>query len=140
MDRRRSIPLSGYAPLCVVPGIVFVSLQKGPASSQAQTPPQGMVLHDWTDELDDFRDTASLISALDVVITVDTATAHLAGALGREVWLLNRVDTDWRWLVDRDDSPWYPTMRVFRQKVPGDWQDVVSRLVDALSERVRRSP
>ncbi len=78
-------------------------------------------LVDWTGELRDFADTAALVAALDLVISVDTAIAHLAGALGRPVWLLNRADTDWRWMRDREDSPWYPSMRIFRQAAPGDW-------------------
>ena len=69
-------------------------------------------MHDWTDELTDFADTAALIEALDLVITVDTAVAHLAGALGKPVWILNRFDACWRWLADRDDSPWYPSARL----------------------------
>ena len=95
--------------------------------------PVGMALIDWTGELADFADTAALATALDLVITVDTAVAHLAGALGRPVWLLNRFDADWRWLRGRDDSPWYPTLRQFRQAAPGDWHDVVRRVAAALA-------
>ena len=135
MDRRRSLSLAALAPLARVPGVVFVSLQKGPAAVQAASPPAGMVLHDWTGELADFADTAALMTALDLVISVDTAPAHLAGALGRPVWLLNRFDTDFRWLLGRDDSPWYPTMRQFRQVRPGEWDEVVERLAAALHEK-----
>ena len=134
MDRRRSLTLAALAPLASVPGVVFVSLQKGAAASQAASPPSGMVLHDWTSELEDFAATAALMTALDLVISVDTAPAHLAGALGRPVWLLNRFDTDFRWLLGRDDSPWYPTLRQFRQAAPGAWDDVVQRLATALRE------
>jgi hypothetical protein len=123
MNRRRSIPVAKLSPLGAIPGVNLVSLQKGAAG-----PP-----HDWTAELDDFADTAALVAALDLVITVDTAVAHLAGALGRPVWLLNRRDTDWRWLLERDDSPWYPTLRQFRQTRDGDWDDVVARVHDALA-------
>ncbi|MBN8891573.1 MAG: tetratricopeptide repeat protein [Rhodospirillales bacterium] len=130
MDRRRSMPLSALAPLAGVEGVRFVSLQVGPASGQA--PPPGLVLHDWTDELHDFADTAALVAALDLVIGVDTAVVHLAGALGRPVWLLNRFDTCWRWLLHRDDSPWYPTLRQFRQAAPGDWAGVAARVAAAL--------
>jgi hypothetical protein len=133
MDRRRSMPLARLAPLARVPGVRLVSLQKGPPSAQARHPPADMALLDWTDELRDFADTAALIEALDLVISVDTAVAHLAGALGRPVWLLNRFDTDWRWLLARDDSPWYPTMRLFRQPSPGDWDGVVRSVADALA-------
>ena len=91
---------------------------------------------DRTAELEDFADTAALMAHLDLVISVDTAVAHLAGALGRPVWLLNRFDSDWRWLLERDDSPWYPSMRIFRQTRPGDWSDVVVRVGSALRERL----
>ena len=109
--------------------------QEPPPRAQAAEPPAGMVLHDWTDELEDFAATAALMTALDLVISVDTAPAHLAGALGRPVWLLNRFDTDFRWLRDRDDSPWYPTMRQFRQTAPGDWNAAIARLAAALAEK-----
>ncbi len=134
MDRRRSLPLAALAPLAAVPGISFVSLQVGPAASQAAAPPAGMALFDPTADLADFADTAALLSALDVVISVDTSVAHLAGALGRPVWLLNRFDRCWRWLWDRDDSPWYPTMRLFNQSAPGDWDGVLARVSAALAE------
>ena len=92
-----------------------------------------MALHDFTADLHDFADTAALIANLDLVIGVDTAVVHLAGALGKPVWLLNRFDTDWRWLLGRDDSPWYPTLRQFRRSEPGDWRGVVSTAADALA-------
>ena len=91
-----------------------------------------MILRDYTEHLRDFADTAALMDNLDLVISVCTSTAHLAGALGKPVWLLNRFDTDWRWFLDRDDSPWYPTMRLFRQPRPGDWGPVVQSAADAL--------
>ncbi|MBV8651269.1 MAG: tetratricopeptide repeat protein, partial [Alphaproteobacteria bacterium] len=141
-DRRRSIALEHFAPLAGIPGISFVSLQKGPAAEQAKSPPSGLVLHDWTPELSDFTQTAALIEALDLVIGVDTAVVHLAGALGRPVWLLNRFDRCWRWLLDREDSPWYPLLRQFRQAEPGDWRGVLTRVQAALrelGERVVRS-
>jgi len=93
-----------------------------------------MTLLDFTDALHDFTDTAALIANLDLVISVDTAVAHLAGAMGKPVWLLNRFDTCWRWLQKRDDSPWYPTVRLFRQPAPDDWATPVAALMDALSE------
>jgi len=91
-----------------------------------------MMLHDFTTDLHDFEDTAALVVNLDLVISVDTAVAHLAGALGKPVWLLNRFDADWRWLMNRDDSPWYPTLRQFRQPSFGDWNSVVCAARDAL--------
>ena len=133
MDARRSMAPATLAPLAELGGFTFVSLQK----SAAQTPCDHMTLVDWTSELGDFADTAALVTALDLVITVDTAVVHLAGALGRPVWLLNRLDADWRWLRGRDDSPWYPTLRQFRQTVRGDWADVVRRVAAALEPRRR---
>jgi ADP-heptose:LPS heptosyltransferase len=109
-------------------------LQKGDAAEQAKTPPDGMVLHDWTAELDDFADTAALVEALDLVISVDTSVVHLAGALGKPVWVLNRFDQCWRWLRDRTDSPWYASARLFRQPAPGDWSSVMRDVVAALRQ------
>ena len=137
-DRRRSIGLEQFSVLADLPGMTFVSLQKGPAA--AETPPSGMVLLDWTDELIDFANTAALVEALDLVISVDTAVVHLAGALGRPVWLLNRFDRCWRWLQDRDDSPWYPTLRQFRQSSPGDWDGVLAAVGEALARRDHKAP
>ena len=131
-DGRRSMTLDAMAPLAGIAGISFVSLQKGAPAAQAAQPPQGMALHDFTSELRDFADTAALIDTLDLVISVDTSVAHLAGALGKPVWLLNRFDTCWRWLHDRDDSPWYPQLRQFRQPSPGDWNSVIRGTGDAL--------
>jgi hypothetical protein len=133
MDLRRSIALASLARLLAVPGVTFVSLQKGEASAQAA----GSPVVDWTDELDDFADTAALIEALDLVISVDTAVAHAAGALGRPVWVLNRFDRCWRWMTDRTDTPWYPTMRLFTQTQPGVWDDVVEAAAGALARLER---
>jgi len=136
VDRRRSIALKALAPLGEVSGVSFVSLQKGAPAAQAADPPHGMTLHDFTADLHDFADTAALVVNLDLVISVDTAVAHLAGALGKPVWLLNRFDTDWRWLLNRDDSPWYPTLRQFRQPSPGDWNSAVCAAREALQRLV----
>jgi Flp pilus assembly protein TadD len=130
IDKRRSMRLADMAPLGAVADRTFVSLQLGPAARQGLTSPFPLI--DLTDRLTDFAETAALIEALDLVITVDTAVAHLTGALGKPVWLLNRFDACWRWPRDRDDSAWYPTMRLFRQTRPGDWTDVIRRVVDAL--------
>jgi Tetratricopeptide repeat/TPR repeat/Glycosyltransferase family 9 (heptosyltransferase) len=132
IDRSRSMALEQFSPLAGIDGVNFLSLQKGEPAAQALSPPGGMVLHDFTEELTDFADTAALIDALDLVISVDTSVVHLAGALGKPVWLLNRFDTCWRWLEGRDDSPWYPTLRQFRQKSPGDWAGVMAEVRDAL--------
>lgn len=116
------------------PGIRFVSLQKGQSQQaflhlNAETPNGGPA---WIDECRDFADTAALIENLDLVIAVDTAVAHLAGALGKPVWLLNRFGSEWRWLADRDDSPWYPSMRIFNQAEFKDWRPTLARVAQAL--------
>ena len=139
MDRRRSIPLDVLAPLAGVEGVSFVSLQKDRPPGVREAAMLGGKLHDWTGELPDFAETACLIEALDLIIGVDTAVVHLAGALGRPVWLLNRADTDWRWRLGRDDSPWYPTLRQFRQTQASDWHDVVLAARDALAEAARQA-
>ena len=136
IDRRRSMRLDQLAPLATVTGVSFVSLQKGPPADQAKAPPAGLSLTDWTGELWDFADTAALIAGLDLVIAVDTSVVHVAGALGKPVWVLNRYDACWRWLHDRTDSPWYPTARLFRQHRYGVWGDVVEDVVTALRAEV----
>ena len=137
VDRRRSLALAALAPLGGLAETCFISLQKGPPAAQAKTPPAGLALFDPTANLGDFADTAALIANLDLVISVDTSVAHLAGALGRPVWLLSRFDGCWRWLLDRADSPWYPTLRLFRQPTPGDWDSVVMAVRAALLDRLR---
>ena len=94
-----------------------------------------MELIDFTSRLTDFADTAGLVSQLDLVICVDTAVAHLVGAMGKPVWVLVAYRPDFRWLLDRDDTPWYPTMRLFRQQTPGDWNEVVGRMAKAWTQR-----
>lgn len=131
-DRRRSITLSHFAPLGTIPGSSFVSLQTGTAAAQTAAPPSGLAVHDFTTELTDFADTAAVIMALDLVITVDTAVAHLAGTLGKPVWILIQFDADWRWLLNRTDSPWYPSARLFRQSSFGDWNGVITEVAAAL--------
>jgi len=132
VDARRSIALETLTPLAGTPGVSFVSLQKGDPASQALSAPPELKLHDFTDELEDFANTAALVDGLDLVISVDTSVVHLAGAMGKPVWLLNRYDTCWRWMLNRDDSPWYPTLRQFRQPSPGDWESVIRRVRDSL--------
>ena len=130
-DRIRSTTLASLAPLART-GAVFYTLQKGPAAAQAANPPPGMELIDLTADLKDFADTAAMISSLDLVITVCTSVAHLAGAMGKPVWVLLSYRADWRWLLDREDSPWYPSARLFRQKTIGDWEGVMERVGEAL--------
>jgi tetratricopeptide (TPR) repeat protein len=130
-DRWRSLAVADLTDLAAVPGVALISLQKDPP----QPVPSDLNLHDWTEEFSDFADTAALVAQLDLVISVDTAIAHLAGALGKPVWLLNRFDADWRWLRNRHDSPWYPTLRQFRQQSPGDWKSVLRRVAASLAAR-----
>lgn len=135
-DRRRSMTLRDLAPLADVPNLRFVNLQMGGPAAQLADPPVGMDIHDPMGAVTDFADTAALAMRLDLVITVDTSVAHLVGALGKPVWVLSRYDNCWRWLQDRDDTPWYPTMRLFRQTAPGDWTDVIRRVAVALHRLV----
>ncbi|MBB3265032.1 tetratricopeptide (TPR) repeat protein [Azospirillum sp. OGB3] len=137
VDRRRSLTLAALAPLAAAGDILFVSLQKGTPAVQAKEPPPGMALIDPMGTVTDFADTAALIRCLDMVVTVDTSVAHLAGGLGLPVWVLSRFSGCWRWLDRRADSPWYPTLRLFHQPSPGDWEPAVAQLVEALTERVR---
>jgi len=125
---RRSLPLEELARLLGAPGVRFVSLQK---DADAAAPP----ILDFMAEAKDFADTAALIAGLDLVISVDTAVAHLAGALGKPVWLLDRFDPDWRWLLGRRDSPWYPSLTIYRQPAPGDWSAVVDSVLADLRTR-----
>lgn len=127
-DRNRSLPPEILLPLLDVPGVVFFSLQKDEELRLKINRP----LVDLTGDLADFADTAALISNLDLVITADTAVAHLAGALAKPIWTLLPFVPDWRWMLNRDDSPWYPTMRLFRQTKPGDWTRVIRSVVDEL--------
>ena len=132
IDKRRSMRLADMAPLLLVPGCSFVSLQLGPPAAQMRALPRGAVLHDVSERRTDWAATADLIAGLDLVIAVDTAVAHLAGALGKKVWMLNRYDSCWRWFLNRDDTPWYPSMRQFRQASRGDWSGVIERVRLAL--------
>lgn len=131
-DRRRSLPLGAFAPLLEVPGVRLVSLQKGAAAAQVADPPFAGRMIDPMAQVCDFADTAAIIRRLDLVISVDTAVAHLAGAIGRPVWLLSRFDGCWRWLAGREDSPWYPRLRVYRQPRLDDWSPVLERLTREL--------
>jgi len=139
-DANRSLAhLSLFAPLWSVPGVSFVSLQKGQGEDEARQPPPGQPLVHLGDDIADFADTAAIVAQLDLVITVDSAAAHVAGALGKPVWvLLPSFGTDWRWLLGREDSPWYPkVMRLFRQaRGSFSWDDVVGRVADALRQQV----
>ncbi len=128
----RTCGLPAMSPLAGIPGVTFYSLQKGEAAKQANTLPPNMQLIDLTDDIEDFADTAALIMNLDLVISIDTAVAHLAGALGKPVWTLLPAAGEWRWLLARSDTPWYPTMRLFRQSSPGDWSSVMTAVAQEL--------
>jgi len=143
-DRNRSLPVRHLAPLLAVPGVRFFSLQTGDARATLPSLPGGAAVEDVMGEVRDFADTAALLVNLDLVIAVDTAVVHLAGALGVPCWALLAYAPDWRWLLDRADSPWYPSLRLFRQSRPGDWGTVtattaaVLRAVAARQERAAR--
>ena len=142
-DADRSLPsLSVLAPLGAIPGVRFFSLQKGAGEDDALQPHPPLRLTPLGSGIADFADTAAIMAGLDLVIAVDTAAAHLAGALGRQCWvLLPDYWTDWRWLAERDDSPWYPgVMRLFRQPAGDGWGPVIAALGDALREHVRTGP
>ena len=131
-DHNRSISLSQFSALANAENVICFSLQKGEAAEQISR--LGTSVIDLTSEIKDFADTAALIVNLDLIISVDTAVAHLAGALGKSVWVLLPFIPDWRWLLDREDSPWYPTMRLFRQRRAGDWEEPIQRIVKELTE------
>jgi hypothetical protein len=137
-DANRSLPsLATLAPLWRVPGLSFVSLQKGQGEDEAREPPVDQPLLDLGTKVTDFADTAAIIAQLDLVICVDTSIAHLAASLGKQCWvMLPERDVDWRWLHDRDDSPWYPhTLRLFRRAPGEDWAASVERVAQACERR-----
>ena len=133
-DGFRSLPLTYLSSFAKFSGINYFSLQLGEATHQLKLSPLAERMIDLTDQIDDFADTAALIEQLDLVISIDTAVAHLAGTLGKPVFILLPFAPDWRWLLERSDSPWYPTMRIFRQKQPGDWGEVMTRIHAALDD------
>ena len=134
-DQNRSIALDRLAPLLEVEGVRWFSLQVGPHAADLAARQRPTIV-DLAAELTDFGETAAAIAALDLVICADTAVAHLAGALGKPVWVMLPFAPDWRWLIGRDDSPWYPSMRLFRQQRAGDWHGVAARVRAALATRV----
>jgi hypothetical protein len=140
LGKSKSLPLEAFAPLAR-DDLVFHSLQKGPAAAQAAGVPPGMTLVDHDAQLVSFADTAALIENLDLVITVDTAVAHLAGALGKPVWTLVAYPAVWRWAHEGETSLWYPSMRLLRQGAPGRWEPVIEGAAEALRRRAanRRS-
>jgi tetratricopeptide (TPR) repeat protein len=135
-DHNRSFPLERLAPLLAKPGMQFVSLQRELRDADAPALAAFPALLRLETDLADFADTAAVIAELDLVIAVDTAVAHLAGALGKPVWILLAHVQDWRWLLDREDSPWYPSARLFRQPQIGDWDSVIGRLAGELDREL----
>jgi hypothetical protein len=133
-NRTRTIDV--FSPLGKVPGFKFFGLQTGPDANQS--PPAGMDFADFSADLTDFAETAALVQNLDLVVTIDTSVAHLAGALGKPVWVLIPFQCDFRWLVERSDSPWYPTMRLFRQPDASDWDSPIREMAAALREFKRQ--
>ena len=141
-DQKRSIPLACFARLAKIAGVQLINLQKGPGTDQLEELAGRFPLLDLGDRLDGangaFMDTAAIMMNLDLVISCDTAIPHLAGALGVPVWVALPLAADWRWLLERDDSPWYPTMRLFRQTHYGDWEGVFDRMANELQALIAR--
>jgi ADP-heptose:LPS heptosyltransferase len=134
-DKDRSTQLSTLLPLLqAFPEISFVSLQKGDAAAQIVSLPHGVSLIDGCREDADLADTAALLANLDLVITTDTVIAHLAGAMGKPLWLLLPWQSDWRWMQQLSTTPWYPHARLWRQTAPGDWEELITRVSQALAE------
>ncbi|RFU48733.1 tetratricopeptide repeat protein [Paraburkholderia sp. DHOC27] len=134
-DKMRSLTPTQIAPLLALPQIHWISLQKTDDPAKRADAASQAALTDWMDEVTDFADTAALIDNLDLVIAVDTSVAHLAAAMGKPVWLFNRFAGCWRWLRGREDSPWYPTVRLFNQQRRGDWDSVLAEVASALQQR-----
>ena len=135
-DSSRSLALTDLLPVTGIHGVTVYSLQKGPRASDLRGVAHPALITDLSSVLGDFADTADIVAGLDLLVTVDTAVAHLAGALGKPVWVLLPCDPDWRWQLERSDSPWYPTMTLFRQSEPGEWGPVVEQIVRGLQNEV----
>ena len=127
-DRRRACPIEELSPLLKIPGVEFVGLQKGAPAKEVSVLPEEMAFRNIGEEFEDFSDTAAAIEHLNLIISIDTSVAHLAGAMGKPAWVLLHMSPDWRWLMNRSDSPWYPTMRLFRQSRPGHWDNAIRRM------------
>ena len=141
-DRARSLPLAAFAPLAAIAGVRLISLQKGAGEEQLSTLPPSMRVEtlgaNFDDGEDAFVDTAAAMTCLDLIVTCDTSIAHLAGALALPVWVALKSDAEWRWLTERADSPWYPTMRLFRQTRRGVWSDVFEAMARELAQLAER--
>ncbi len=136
-DIGRSLPLAAFAPLAALPNVRLISLQKGAGAEQLAKLPQGMIVETLGDDFDAgpdaFVDAAAAMAHCDLIVTCDTSIAHLAGALGLPVWVALKKVAEWRWLRDRADSPWYPTMRLFRQRERGDWREPLARIAASVA-------
>jgi len=137
-DHNRSCALKQFMPLTQLPGVRLYGLQKGAAAARMDELEPKMAVTNLSKEFNDFADTAAAIESLDLVISVDTAALHLAGAMAKPAWALIPFAPEWRWMLDREDSPWYPTMRLFRQKKWGDWDSVFQRVAQELQILVGR--
>jgi hypothetical protein len=137
----RSIPLAKFEPLAHIDGVTLISLQKGDPHGQLRQFRERFGVVDFGEELDAtggaFMDTAAIMTELDLVVTCDTGTLHVAGALGKETWAALPRASEWRWMWDRDDTPWYPSVRLFRQPTYSDWETPFRRMAEALELRVR---
>jgi ADP-heptose:LPS heptosyltransferase len=131
-DRNRSFSLATLEPVLGAKNVTFFSLQFGPASDELRRSPHAKNIIDLSPDIHDFADTAAVIAQLDLLISADTAAVHVAGALGKPVWTLIPFAPDWRWMLGRSDTPWYPTMTLFRQPHPGDWTPPVREITNRL--------
>jgi hypothetical protein len=136
MLRHRSCPLTLLQPLLDIPGITFVGLQKGEKTGEINELPRDIQFINLGDEFNDFSDAAAVVAQLDLVISIDTAVAHLAATMEKPVWLMLSYPPDFRWFLDREDSPWYPSMRIFRQTEYGDWKPVINRVKEELHKQL----
>jgi hypothetical protein len=141
-EKKRAMPLELLKPLTQIPDLSIYSLQKETGVEQLKNLSTDFNIHTFDEDFDDkhgrFMDTAAVMQNLDLIITVDTSIAHLAGGMGLPVWLMILNVADWRWLQERDDSPWYPTMRIFRQPKPGDWKSVVENVCNELKKEIQK--
>jgi tetratricopeptide (TPR) repeat protein len=137
-EPKRSVPINQLAPLAAVKNVRFISLQFGEAAGQIKDAPPGLQIEDWTTQIADFSETAALMANLDLIITIDTAAAHLAGALARPTWVMLCHRADWRWTQTGSVCPWYPTMRLFRQPTDSDWQTPLRQLAAQLADLAKK--
>ena len=138
-DHNRSSVLRNFLPLTKIKGVKLYALQKGLAAREVKELAPEMRVINLGEEFEDFADTAGAIENMDLVISVDTCVLHLAGAMGKAVWALIPFEPEWRWMLDRKDSPWYPTMRLFRQKKRGDWDELFARVAEQLQILVSKN-